>query len=156
MTLMLGGIGGRRRRGRLRMRWLDGSLTLWTWVWVNSRSWWWTGRPSVLQFMGSQRARHDWVTFTFFQSNLRAWTWPSYIPPPTSSRCNCVLKNSCISPTLTIFLITDLHKCDFDACLILNDWFIEYLSLCRPKQPFFSIPMCEIFLQRTVHGSVLC
>ena len=34
----------------------------WTWVWVNSRSWWWTGRPGVLQFMGLQRVRHDWVT----------------------------------------------------------------------------------------------
>ena len=31
-------------------------------VWVNSRSWWWTGRPGVLQFMGSQRVGHDWVT----------------------------------------------------------------------------------------------
>ena len=38
------------------------SLTRWTWVWVNSGSWWWTGGPSVLQFMGSQRVRHDWVT----------------------------------------------------------------------------------------------
>ena len=34
---------------------------LW-WVWVNSGSWWWTGRPSVLQFMGWQRVRHDWAT----------------------------------------------------------------------------------------------
>ena len=32
------------------------------WVWVNSRSWWWTGRPGVLQFMGSQRVGHDWAT----------------------------------------------------------------------------------------------
>ena len=61
-TLMLGGIGGRRRRGRQRMRWLDGIPTRWTWVWVNSRSWWWTGRPGVLQFMGSKRVRHDWAT----------------------------------------------------------------------------------------------
>ena len=38
------------------------SLTEWTWVWVNSGSWWWTGRPGVLQFMGSQRVRHDWAT----------------------------------------------------------------------------------------------
>ena len=38
------------------------SLTQWTWVWVDSRSWWWTGRPGVLQFMGSQRVRHDWAT----------------------------------------------------------------------------------------------
>ena len=38
------------------------SLTRWTWVWVNSRSWWWTGRPGVLRFMGSQRVGHDWLT----------------------------------------------------------------------------------------------
>ena len=38
------------------------SPTQWTWVWVNSRSWWWTGRPGVLQSMVSQRARHDWAT----------------------------------------------------------------------------------------------
>ena len=38
------------------------SLTWWKGVWVNSRSWWWTGGPGVLQFMGSQRVRHDWVT----------------------------------------------------------------------------------------------
>ena len=35
---------------------------LWTWVWVNSRSWWWTGRPGVLRFMGLQRVGHDWAT----------------------------------------------------------------------------------------------
>ena len=39
-----------------------GSPTRWTWVWVNSGSWWWTGRPGVLQFMGSQRVGHDWAT----------------------------------------------------------------------------------------------
>ena len=38
------------------------SPTQWSWVWVNSRSWWWTGRPGVLQFTGSQRVRHSWVT----------------------------------------------------------------------------------------------
>ena len=38
------------------------SLTRWTWVWVNSRSWWWIGRPGVLRFMGSQRVGHNWVT----------------------------------------------------------------------------------------------
>ena len=38
------------------------SLTRWTWVWVNSGSWWWTGRPRVLLFMGSQRVRHGWAT----------------------------------------------------------------------------------------------
>ena len=38
------------------------SPTQWTWVWMNSGSWRWTGRPGVLQFMGSQRVGHDWAT----------------------------------------------------------------------------------------------
>ena len=38
------------------------SLTQWTWVWGDSRSWWWTGRPGVLQFVGSQGVRHNLVT----------------------------------------------------------------------------------------------
>ena len=38
------------------------SPTQWTWVWVNSGSWWWTGRPGVLWFMGSQRVGQDWAT----------------------------------------------------------------------------------------------
>ena len=48
------------------------SPTQWTWVWVNSGSWWWMGRPGVLQSMGPQRVRHkwatelNWATFTFF------------------------------------------------------------------------------------------
>ena len=62
-SLILGGIGGSRRRGRRRMRWLDGiTLSRWKWVWVNSGSWWWTGKPGMLQFMGSQRVGHNWVT----------------------------------------------------------------------------------------------
>jgi len=36
--------------------------TQWTWVWMDARSWWWTGRPGMLWFMGSQRVRHDWTT----------------------------------------------------------------------------------------------
>ena len=61
-TLMLGKTEGRREGDK---RGWDGwiaSLTQWTWVWVNSRSWWWTGRPGVLLSMGSQRVGHDWAT----------------------------------------------------------------------------------------------
>ena len=38
------------------------SPTQWTWVWASSRSWWWTGKPGMLQPMGSQRVGHDWAT----------------------------------------------------------------------------------------------
>ena len=69
-TLMLGGIGGRRRRGRKRMRWLMASLTQWRWVWLDSGSWWWIGRPGVLQFMGSQRFRHNWATELNWRGNI--------------------------------------------------------------------------------------
>ena len=61
-SLMLGKIEGGRRRGLQRMRWLDGITNQWTWVCVGSGSWWWTGKPGLLQSMGSQRVRHDWVT----------------------------------------------------------------------------------------------
>ena len=61
--LMLGGIGGRKRRGRQRMRWLGGITDSMDWVWVNSGSWWWTGRPGVLRFMGLQS-----------QTQLSEWT----------------------------------------------------------------------------------
>ena len=49
------------------------SLTQWTWVWINSGSWWWTGRPGVLQSMGSQRVRHNWATEQLPLPNSFAW-----------------------------------------------------------------------------------
>ena len=79
-TLMLGKIEGRRRRGRQRMRWLDGTQTQWTWVWVNSGSWWWTGRPGMLQSMESQRVGHDWAT------ELNG-TGPQYVLKIYSAQC---------------------------------------------------------------------
>ena len=45
-------------------------LTQRTWVWVNFRSWWWTGRPGLLWFMGSQRVGHDWATELNYM-----WVW---------------------------------------------------------------------------------
>ena len=55
---------GQEEKGKTEdeMAGLTASSTRRTWVWVDSRSWWWTGRPGVLRFMGSQRVGHDWVT----------------------------------------------------------------------------------------------
>ena len=61
-TLMLGGIGSRRRRGDGGWDGWMASLTRWTWVWANSWGWWWTRRPGVLRFMGSQTVGHNWAT----------------------------------------------------------------------------------------------
>ena len=62
------------------------SPTQWTWVWVNSESWWWTGRPCVLQFMGLQRVGHDWVTELNWTEQVnkrikRPWACPFLLPP---------------------------------------------------------------------------
>ena len=46
------------------------SPTQWTWVWVDSGSWWWAGRPGMLQFMGSQRVGHNWATELNWRKNL--------------------------------------------------------------------------------------
>ena len=61
-TLMLGKIEGRRRSGRQRMRWLVGITDSMDTCLGGLGSWWWTGRPGMLPFMGSQRVRHDWTT----------------------------------------------------------------------------------------------
>ena len=55
--LKVGGEGDDRRWAG----WMA-SPTQWTWVWVNSRRWWWTGRPRVPQSVGSQRVGHNWQT----------------------------------------------------------------------------------------------
>ena len=60
--LMLGKFEGSRRRRQQRIDGWMASLTRWTWVWASSRSRWCTGRPGMLESMGSQTVRHDWAT----------------------------------------------------------------------------------------------
>ena len=73
-TLMLGGIaGGGEGDGRGWDGWMA-SPTRWTWVWVNSRSWWWTGRPGVLRFIGCKESdTTEWVNWTeLLEKNLKS------------------------------------------------------------------------------------
>ena len=62
-TLMLGRIGGRRRRGQQRMRWWMASLTRWAWVWVDSVSWWWTGL-ACCDSWGRKESDTEWLNWT--------------------------------------------------------------------------------------------
>ena len=62
------------------------SPTQWTWVWVSSRSWWWTRKPCVLQYMGSQRVRHHWATELNWTEQgpthqSKTQFFPSSVPP---------------------------------------------------------------------------
>ena len=72
------------------------SPTRWTWVWVNSGSWWWTGKPGVLRFMGSQRVGHDWVTELNFIYNR--------------SVCVCQSQSSSLSVRHALLLVTSLFS----------------------------------------------
>ena len=62
------------------------SPTWWTWVWVNSRSWWWTGRPGVLQSMESQRVRQDRET----ELNKQFKTWSYFRLNSLFFQCSCL------------------------------------------------------------------
>ena len=79
-TLILGKIESGRRRGRQRMRSLDGitnsmNMNLIVRIWASSRSWWWTGKPIVLQSMGSQKVEHNWATELNWTDSRLAMLW---------------------------------------------------------------------------------
>ena len=64
-----------KARGERDDRGWDGwmtSPTQWIWVWLSSRSWWWTGKPGVLQSLGSQRVGHDWATELNWTENTKS------------------------------------------------------------------------------------
>ena len=82
------------------------SLTRWTWVWVNYRSWWWTGRPGMLRFIGLQRVGYDWVTelnWTFqVPMQYCSLQHQTLLPSPVTSTtgcCFCFSSVSCWEPT---------------------------------------------------------
>ena len=88
-TLMLGGLGaGGEEDNRGWDGWMA-SPTRWTWVWVNSEGWWWTGRPGVLWFMGSQRVRtqlSDWTELNWTEQEL--WLVEPLNVEPQTQRAN--------------------------------------------------------------------
>ena len=117
-TLMLGGIGGRRRRGRQRMRWLDGITDSMTWVWVNSGSWWRTGRPGVLRFMGhmtEQLIWSDWrLKYLVLRSHSFLGLWSlkhkTKLVTPVSDYFSLVQFRSVAQPCLTLCDTTDCSR----------------------------------------------
>ena len=76
-TLMLGKTEGGRRVDRGWDGWMA-SPTQWTWVWVNFGSWWWTGRPALLQSKGLYRVGHVWATELNW-AEIHVYLWNSRI-----------------------------------------------------------------------------
>ena len=80
-TLMLGKIEGGRRSGWQRMRWLDGNTGSMHLNLSKLWSWWWTGKPRVLQSMGSKRVGHKWATelnWSLWASSHSDWDQPLF------------------------------------------------------------------------------
>ena len=128
----------RRRRGRQRMRWLDGITDSWTWVWVGSGSWWWTGKPGVLEAMGLQsRTRlSDWT-------ELRAVAEPGGARAPgpglsseqgtCSGTCRASSKGRvCVSVCIGVFLCVSVYQCMW-VCLSVYQctWVCIWVCTCE-------------------------
>ena len=98
------------------------SPTRWTWIWVNTGSWWWTGRPGMLQFIGSQRVGHDWATelnwtelkHSYFYIYVNSFNYSLLCNPVlcVQSHFNCVqlfATIETIAPTLTVPPISSVY-----------------------------------------------
>ena len=89
------------------------SPTRWTWIWVNSGSWWWTGRPGVLRFTGSQRVR-----LTKSRTRLSDWT-----------ELNWTLNSKCsINPVILCHSILFFFFKDWMLCYFIFFNFILFLN----------------------------
>ena len=80
------------------------SPTQWTWVWVSSGSWWWTGKPGVLQSMRSQRVRHDWTTELNCANKILADLKTDYKAPTSRILCHKINVHKINSTHLEIIL----------------------------------------------------
>ena len=87
------------------------SLTRWTWVWVNSRTWWWIGKPGMLRIMGSQRVGHDWATELNWGLKM-----PSKLPTVI---CMCVMEPRCKSTKSDLWAYKSPTKLCLDIMVFL-------------------------------------
>ena len=99
-TLMLRKSEGKKRRDDKRWDGWMASSTQWTWLWANSGRWWRTGNPGVLQSMGSQRVRYDWVTEQQQHKSTTtrredAHVWP-HTPDTWTNLCGWTCKHTVI------------------------------------------------------------
>ena len=127
------------------------SPTAWAWVWVNSGSWWWTGRPCVLWFMGSQSVGHDWATELNWTELIHRWytvfvlLWhislsimPSKsIPVAANGKILFFLINYHIYSTISINIYLELKKWKKHK--------IKFMKFLRHKFPWNDILKVRVY-----------
>ena len=124
------------------------SLTRWTWVWVDSGSWWWTGRPGVLQFMGLQRVGHNWVTglnwtgLMFFWDGFALWICQvSHLASSLVLGLGALLSASAISSQATGIIVLYVPQHEQESFLWLTAHLnIQVCLLTLHWRPFAGIP----------------
>ena len=105
--------------------------TQWTWVWLDSGSWWWTGRPGVLRFMGWQRIGHDRATEMNWSIAWSFW-WPAPIQEPTKS-CLIRIKDA-PSALITKEFKRVLESLSGTKTVIRTKVFLEFLLLKKLQE----------------------
>ena len=145
--LMLGKIDG-RRRGRQRMRWLDGITDSMDMSLSKLRSWWWTGRSGVLQSMGSRRVGHDWTQLNWFshftvEGHLSCF-WPDNIIFPVLLRYNWYIDYTSL----------EIYRIRAWCMWILWKDGLRILRSCKEHvHTCILVHVCMIFLKRFIHRS---
>ena len=145
-TLLLGMIEGRRRRWQTEDEMVGWHHQLNGHKWVNSGSWWWTGRPGVLQFTGSQRVRDEWGTGLNWTPTNTKKLFPrgicSFLFEFPNCRAYLISKSVCT-------VLSDPRKMRKYACFpnSLLVFFTYSYSACQclPKAPErYSHPSCRL------------
>ena len=93
------------------------SLTQWTWVWVNSGSWWWTGKPGVLQSMGSQKVGNDWATEVNWTEYSTVYMYHFFIHSSVSGHLGC----------FHVLAIINSAAMDIEVHVFFNYGFFRYM-----------------------------
>ena len=108
------------------------SPTRWTWVWASSRSWWWTGKPGMLQSMGSQAVGHYWVTELNCVFQHSPWVYvlsqnvPHYYTTTHLFLCNHYERKMLLFSGTTLSLTTYIQNLPHNKLYIYNQW-LNYL-----------------------------